>query len=126
MPGGKPGLGQELFPAKLWHRGRDPAPGSKMIGRDKLSTKMFYVYILENEKGKHYIGSCEDLESRLKRHNRNSVRSTKNKGPFKLIYKEEFVIRTEARKRENQLKSYKRSDRLKSVTEVSTLSSSLV
>ena len=70
---------------------------------------MYYVYVLENKEGRHYIGSCEDINRRLKRHNQNSVRSTKHKGPFKIIYSEELNTRTEARKRENQLKQYKGS-----------------
>jgi len=68
---------------------------------------MYFVYVLKSAKGKHYIGSTKDLERRLSEHSCNNVSSTKNKGPFKLIYKEEFFTVTEARKREIQLKSYK-------------------
>ena len=68
---------------------------------------MYYVYVLRNEKGEHYIGSCEDIAIRFKRHNQNSVRSTKHKGPFQIAYQEEFGTKTEARKRENELKRYK-------------------
>ena len=78
---------------------------------------MYYVYVLENNNGKHYIGSCINLEARLKRHNQNSVRSTKNKGPFRIILKEEFYSRTEARQRENQLKSYKGGRAFKEIIE---------
>ena len=74
---------------------------------------MYYVYILENSAGKHYIGSCEDTAIRLKRHNQNSVRATKHKGPFRLIYQEEFGTRTEARKREKQIKRYKGNSNFK-------------
>ena len=79
---------------------------------------MYYVYILENAKGRHYIGICEDLALRLRRHNQNSVRSTKNKGPFKIIHKEEFSNRTDARKRENQIKSYKNIHYLKKILNI--------
>ena len=82
---------------------------------------MYYVYILENKEGWHYIGSCEDLELRLKRHNQNSVRSTKGKGSFRLVCKEAFNTRTEARKRENQIKSYKNPAYLKSLLKLSHL-----
>ena len=85
---------------------------------------MYYVYVLENASGMRYIGSCEDLERRIKRHNQNSVRSTKNKGPFKIIHKEEYATKTEARKRELQLKSYKGNSKLLRL--VSSPSSSLV
>jgi putative endonuclease len=68
---------------------------------------MYYVYVLENQQGRHYIGSCENIAVRLRRHNQNSIRSTKHKGPFNIIYKKEFNTRTEARQRENQLKRNK-------------------
>ncbi|MDD5004950.1 MAG: GIY-YIG nuclease family protein [Candidatus Omnitrophica bacterium] len=88
---------------------------------------MYYVYVLKNNEGKHYIGSCVDLETRLKKHNQNSVRSTKHKGPFKVVHKEKFDSRTEARQRENQLKNYKggRAFR-KLIEELQPPSSSLV
>ncbi|MEE8360009.1 MAG: GIY-YIG nuclease family protein [Candidatus Omnitrophota bacterium] len=68
---------------------------------------MYYTYILENKQGGHYIRSSENLAQRIRKHNNNSVRSTKKKGPFRLVYKEGFTTRAEARKRENQIKSYK-------------------
>jgi len=68
---------------------------------------MYYVYVLENNIGWRYIGSCKDVKARLKKHNQNSVRSTKNRGSFRVILQEEFNTVTEARKREYQLKRYK-------------------
>ena len=85
---------------------------------------MYCVYILRNVKGRCYIGSSKDLKRRLKEHNRNAVSSTKNKGPFRLIYKEEFFTITEARKRENQIKNFKGNSKFKKLIEGSTLSSS--
>ena len=87
---------------------------------------MYSVYVLKNPHGKCYIGSSGDIARRLKEHNCNSVTSTKNKGPFRLIYREDFSTRTEARKRENQLKGLKGNDKFKRIIEDSTLSSSLV
>jgi len=54
-----------------------------------------------------YTGSAEDVEKRLKLHNNGHPESLKNKGPFELIYKEEFLTRQDAYKREKQIKSYK-------------------
>ena len=69
---------------------------------------MFYTYIIESEKtGRHYIGACGNIGERLRDHNTNQVKSTKNKGPYKLIYKEEFGTKRDALKREKQIKSYK-------------------
>lgn len=77
----------------------------------------YYTYILKNIQGRYYIGSCKDLERRLKEHNRNAVSSTKNKGPFRLVHKEEFLTITEARKRENQIKSFKGNSKFKKLVE---------
>ena len=66
----------------------------------------FYVYILKSltDNG-FYTGSTEELSERLKRHNQGKVRSTKSRRPFELIYQEVYETRTEARQRENYLKS---------------------
>ena len=66
------------------------------------------MYILQSEKnGKYYIGSTDDIEKRLIKHNKGYSRYTKDKGPFKLIYKEGYYTRSEAKKREYYLKSLK-------------------
>jgi putative endonuclease len=73
---------------------------------------MFYMYILQSETtGKFYIGSTQDIEARLKQHNeinRGKKKSTHRlKGPWFLAYSEEFETRSEAMRREKQLKSWK-------------------
>ncbi len=69
---------------------------------------MFFAYILQSEStGKYYIGSTNNLARRLKEHNGNQTNSLKNKGPFIVIYKEEFNTLAEARGREYKIKSYK-------------------
>jgi putative endonuclease len=68
---------------------------------------MYFVYILYSEKvGKKYIGQTLDLNQRIDQHNSNFFKSyTNNKGPWILIYKEEFQTRKEALAREKWLKS---------------------
>ncbi len=68
---------------------------------------MSYVYVLKSlRNGKHYIGSTELLpRERLKKHNYGSNKFTKRNSPFELIYQESHTNKTEARKRENFLKS---------------------
>ncbi len=69
---------------------------------------MFYVYILQSLKiNKYYIGSCEDIDKRLLKHNNGFVRSTKNGIPWKTIYVEEFETLSNARRREKQIKLWK-------------------
>ena len=67
---------------------------------------MFYVYVLKSLKdGIRYIGSGENAEERLRRHNKGDYRFTKGHRPWELIHKEEFYTRSEAVKKEKFLKS---------------------
>jgi len=69
---------------------------------------MSYVYILKNEEtGRYYIGSTNNLERRLRQHKSGLTRTTKILKTDKLVYKEEFSTLIEARLREKKLKSYK-------------------
>ena len=66
----------------------------------------FFVYALKSKKdGSRYIGSGENAEGRLQRHNAGDYRYTKGHRPWVLIYKESFRNRSEAVKRERFLKS---------------------
>jgi len=74
---------------------------------------MYYLYILESLiLRRRYIGITEDLENRIKKHNYGEVRSTKAYVPWKLAYHEVYTQKTEARKRELELKnnSWKRQE----------------
>ncbi|KKP88753.1 MAG: Excinuclease abc c subunit domain protein [Berkelbacteria bacterium GW2011_GWA2_35_9] len=70
---------------------------------------MYYVYLLKNSiAGKVYIGYTADLKERIKQHNHNKTKSTKNRGKHQLIYYEAFKSKTDARKREIALKKQSR------------------
>jgi putative endonuclease len=67
---------------------------------------MYYVYVLRSLKDhKRYIGSTDNLLKRVDEHNDALVKSTKNRRPLVLIYSEEFVLRSEALKRERFFKT---------------------
>jgi len=69
---------------------------------------MFVVYAIYNQDyDKFYIGQTEDVVRRLKEHNSHTIPgyTSKFKGEWKLIYQESFSTRSEAIKREKQLKS---------------------
>ena len=69
---------------------------------------MYYVYILQNNiSKKYYIGATNDLVRRLHEHNRGQTRSTKRKGSWELIYREEYKIKKETHLREKLIKSFK-------------------
>lgn len=54
---------------------------------------------------KTYVGSTDNFERRLKRHNSGQVKSTKHRIPLKVLFTEEFSTLYEARKRELWWKS---------------------
>ena len=66
---------------------------------------MWYVYVLQNNKGKWYIGSTNDLRKRILRHNSGKNKSTKYGIPWKLIYYEACLNKEDVRAREKYLKS---------------------
>lgn len=69
---------------------------------------MFYnIYVLQFEKdNKFYTGYTENLKLRLKQHQKGLVKSTKNRGMFKLIYFESCLNQQDATHREKYLKTY--------------------
>lgn len=78
---------------------------------------MFKVYVLLSETtGKKYIGQTSDIEKRLTAHNEGASRYTKNRGPWQLIHSEAYATRSEARKRENFLKTGKGREFIDSLT----------
>ena len=67
---------------------------------------MYYAYVLRSAvTGGRYIGSCEDADVRLRRHNNGDTKSTRHGTPWSLVYKEQFETRLEALRRERLLKS---------------------
>lgn len=67
---------------------------------------MYFVYCLFSFKDKKtYIGHCNNLIERLKKHNSGQVKSTKYRRPLKLLFSEQFKTLQEAKKRELWWKS---------------------
>ncbi|MDZ7623317.1 MAG: GIY-YIG nuclease family protein [Ignavibacteriaceae bacterium] len=68
----------------------------------------WFVYILYSKKiDRYYVGSTDDLEWRLDRHNLGWGRYTKKGIPWKMIYYETLPTKAEALKREKEIKSKK-------------------
>ena len=68
---------------------------------------MYYVYVLRNKlNNKFYIGSTNNLDERIKRHNEGRSGYTK-RGKWEVYYFEEYKTRSEAMKREKEIKSKK-------------------
>jgi putative endonuclease len=70
----------------------------------------FFVYVIYSETShKTYIGQTDNLKKRINQHNdpqnRFSLFTKRNKGPWVLVYSEEFVSRKAAMSREHYFKS---------------------
>jgi putative endonuclease len=66
---------------------------------------MYYVYILESlSNGDYYKGSTENYLKRFEEHNRGESQYTRSQCPWKLVFVQVFNTKTEALKREKQLK----------------------
>ena len=78
-----------------------------------------HIYVIQSQSsGKIYIGQTNNIELGLKRHNgllphKKSSFTYINKGPWKLMYKEEYPSCSMALKREKQLKNRQGREYLK-------------
>jgi len=67
----------------------------------------YYIYVLQFKKDNtFYTGYTKNLKLRLKQHQKGEVESTRNRGPFKLIYFEGCLNQQDATHREKYLKAY--------------------
>lgn len=78
----------------------------KVISTEKID-QIWHVYILKTLSGQLYTGITSDLVRRMKQHkNGNGGRFTRTFGFKKLLYSEESTTRSEALKREAEVKRW--------------------
>ena len=71
---------------------------------------MFWVYVLENPRGKFYVGQTANLDNRVLDHNRTDAfdgHYTRKNGPWTLVWSELHESRSSAMRRERQIKRMK-------------------
>lgn len=67
---------------------------------------MYYVYILKSLKDTFfYTGFTDDIDSRIKKHKKGYVVSTKSRRPLKLVYYETCINKKDTIGRELYLKT---------------------
>jgi putative endonuclease len=68
---------------------------------------MYYVYILQSLRQKKWLykGSTSDIKRRLREHNIGKNFSSAPYAPFKLIYYEAYLLKSDAEAREKYLKT---------------------
>ena len=74
----------------------------------------FFVYILECSDKSLYVGCTNNLAKRLKQHNssKSGAHYTKIRRPVKLKYSETFNALKDARKREAEIKGWKKDKKI--------------
>jgi putative endonuclease len=88
----------------------------EVVGSNPAGPKpviMFHVYVLRSERtGRRYIGSAENIEVRLQRHNSGHSKATRHGMPWVVIHTESFLTRAEAVQKELYYKSGRGRDAL--------------
>jgi putative endonuclease len=82
---------------------------------------MYFVYILECADKSLYVGCTNDLPRRITEHNHSprGAHYTKIRRPVFLLYAEEFGTLREARRREAEIKGWRRDRKLELVRSAS-------
>ncbi|HWQ57458.1 MAG TPA: GIY-YIG nuclease family protein [Clostridia bacterium] len=74
---------------------------------------MYYAYMLRCADGTLYSGYAADLEARVRAHNAGrGAKYTRARLPVSLVYSEVFDTKSEAMRRENELKRLTRAQKL--------------
>lgn len=69
----------------------------------------YFVYLLECSDGSYYCGYTDDLEKRVDQHNKgDGAKYTRSKMPVRLIYSEKCKDKSNALKREHEIKKMSR------------------
>lgn len=79
---------------------------------------MFYIYVLQSTKtGRRYLGSCDNLDERIRRHNLGHSKATCHGIPWTLMHSESFSSRAEATRKERFYKTGRGRDELNRLDE---------
>ena len=82
---------------------------------------MYFIYILYSKDfDRYYVGQCEDLKARLRRHNARAVPSTKSFASWQMVHTESFSTSIEAMQRETEIKKKKSKEYIESLLDGGT------
>lgn len=83
---------------------------------------MYFVYILKsNSRENFYIGSTSDILKRLEQHNTARSGYTSAGQPWELVYSEQFFTKSEAIRREKEIKRMKSARYIESLVNTQSL-----
>ena len=73
----------------------------------------WFIYIIKCSDETLYTGITKNVKERINKHNnKKGAKYTKSRTPVSLIYKEKYNSRSEATKRENEIKKMRRKQKL--------------
>ena len=104
----------------MCHKKRFPGSSPPEADGRAVMGRKYWVYVIRSRStGRIYIGQTENLERRLSQHNdpQNtlSLYTKRFKGPWDVVYTEQYKDRGEAIRRERSLKGGKGREFLKSI-----------
>ncbi len=70
-------------------------------------SEVYRVYALQSGAGKFYIGFSENVTLRVQQHNAGLTRSTRGRGPWKLVWQSDTLKLSDTRRLELDLKRQK-------------------
>ena len=68
---------------------------------------IYRVYVLQNPRGRFYIGFSENVDIRVQQHNAGMSRSTRGRGPWRIAWQSDLLMSSAARELELELKKQK-------------------
>jgi putative endonuclease len=82
----------------------------------------YVVYILQCSDGTFYTGITNDLKARMQTHKEGKgAKYVRARLPFEVVHCEEYETRSEALKRELQIKALKREEKIKLIKSLNQL-----
>ena len=83
-----------------------------------LKPGLWWLYIVECKDGKLYTGVTNDLQRRIRQHNRGQgCRFTKFRTPVHLVHKEKYAAKQLALRREVEIKGWNRDKKLRLINQ---------
>jgi putative endonuclease len=79
---------------------------------------MWWVYILQSQaSNRFYMGCTADLERRIHEHQTGQTPSTRNRGPWGLVYQKQFPNKASALAHEREIKAWKSAEMIRRLIE---------
>ena len=83
---------------------------TKVLIATIASLQKYYFYLARCSDGSLYCGSCTNLHERENEHNAGkAAKYTRERRPVTIVYHEEYPTLLEARRRERQVKGWRRA-----------------